>query len=381
VTIASVLLIGAGLLTRSYVAVQSLPTGFNPHQVLTAEIAVTSAKYTFDLAKTHALWDEVLAKARTLSGVETVAMNSDPPLKTGIAIMVPFTVDGQPDPGSGHRPVLTWQMVSPDFFRSLQVPLLAGRDFGTQDRMDTQRVVIVDEALAAKHWPGKSAIGQVVRLGGSKEYVVVGVAAHVRFLTPDDEGDGGSPAYFPYSQHDRPDVVLLIRAKGDPMALVAELRKLISAIDPDVALGRISSYDDIVSDRYLARKLGVILVNVFSCAALFLAAIGLYGTLAYSVNQRTREIGIRIALGASSANILRLVTQRGLMLVSIGLAIGILTALVLSRSIESLLYEVKDNDPVTLGLTMVVLCITAAIACFLPARRAARIDPITALRQ
>ncbi|MGA7128922.1 MAG: ABC transporter permease [Chthoniobacterales bacterium] len=381
VTIACVLLIGAGLLTRSYVAVQSLPTGFNPHQVLTAEIALTSAKYTFDAARANALWDEVLTKLRTLPGVETVAMNYSPPLKTGIQIMVPFTIDGQPDPGPGHRPVLNFQMVSPDFFRSLQVPLLAGRDFGAQDRMDAQRVVIVDEALAAEHWPGKSAIGQVVRFDGSQEYVVVGVAAHVRFLTPDDEGDTCPSACFPYSQDDLTGEVLLIRAKGDPMALVAELRKVIASIDPDVALGRIASYDDIISDRYLARKLGVILVNVFSCAALFLAAIGLYGTLAYSVNQRTREIGIRIALGASSPNILKLVAKRGLALVGVGLTIGIFSALACNRFVESLLYGVKGDDPVTLGLAVSVLCVAATIACLLPAHRATRIDPIIALRQ
>jgi putative ABC transport system permease protein len=381
VTVASVLLIGAGLLTRSFVAMQSLPLGFNPHQVLTAEIRLTSAKYTFDQARTHALWDEVLLRTRQLPGVETVGMNSDPPLKTGIQIMVPFTVGGQLDPGPEHRPVLTWQMVSPDFFRVVQVPLLQGRDFGPQDRVDAQRVVIVDEALAAEHWPGKSAVGQVIRLGGTEEYAVVGVAAPVRYLSPDDLEDSRPSAYFPYSQTDRADEVLLIRAKGDPMALVPELRKVIASIDPGVALGRISSYDDLVSDRYLARKLGVLLVNVFSFAALFLAAIGLYGMLAYSVNQRTREIGIRIALGASSTNILKLVTQRGLMLVACGLTTGVLAALAGNRLFESFLYEVKGDDPVTFGLVVAVLSVTATIACLLPARRAARIDPITALRQ
>jgi predicted permease len=369
------------LLTRSFLAVQSIPLGFNSHQVLTAEMTLTSAKYTRDPVRTRSLWDEVLVKTRKLAGVETVGMNSDPPLKNGFQIMVPFTVDGKPDPGPGHRAVLTYQMVSPDFFRSLQVPLLQGRDFGAQDHIDTPRVVIVDEALAAEHWPGKSAIGQVIRPPSGKEYTIIGVAAHVRYLSPDDVADSGPSAYFPYSQHDRTDVVLLIRAKGDPIALVPELRKVIASIDPDVALGRISSYDDIISDRSLARKLGVILVNVFSCAALFLAAIGLYGTLAYSVNQRTREIGIRIALGASATNILRLVIKRGLAFVGIGLAIGILAALAGSRFIESLLYEVKGNDPVTLGLAIFVLCLTAAIACLVPAIRAVNVDPVAALRQ
>jgi ABC-type antimicrobial peptide transport system permease subunit len=165
------------------------------------------------------------------------------------------------------------------------------------------------------------------------------------------------------------------------MALVPELRKIIASIDPDVAIGTIRTYDEMVGDNFSSRKLSVLMVSVFSGAALFLSAIGLYGILAYSVNQRTREIGIRIALGASSANILRLVAQRGLMMVGIGLIIGILFASVCSRSIESLLYEVRGDDPVTLGVAVLVLCIAGLIACLLPARRAAKVDPIAALRQ
>jgi predicted permease len=307
-------------------------------------------------------------------------MNSDPPLKNGFQIMVPYSVDGRVDPGPGRQPVLSWQMASPDFFRTLEIPLLQGRDFGPQDRIDTQKVIIVDQALADKYWPGQNAIGKVIRLPVNEAYTIIGVASHIRYMSPDDP-DSGPPAYFPYNQWERDDAILLLRAKSDPMALVPALRKVMAWIDPNVALGRICTYDDLISDRYLARKLSVLLVSVFSGAALFLSAIGLYGTLAYSVNQRTREIGIRIALGATATNILRLVIERGLAFVSIGLAIGILSALAGSRFIESLLYEVKGNDPVTLGIVIFVLCLTASIACFLPARRAAHIDPIAALRQ
>ena len=159
------------------------------------------------------------------------------------------------------------------------------------------------------------------------------------------------------------------------------LRKVITSIDPNVAISQANTYDGLISDRLLSRKLSVILVGVFSGAALFLSAIGLYATLAYTVSLRTREIGIRIALGATASNVLRLVVGRGFVIVSIGLAIGILAALGSARLVENLLYEVRGNDPITLGVAMVVLCITAAIACWLPARRAARIDPIIALRQ
>jgi len=379
VAVACVLLVGTGLLTRSFVAAQNVPLGFNPHQVLTAEISLTSTKYISDLTKARAFWDEVLTRVRQLPGLEAAAMNSDPPLKNGFEGMVPFTIEGQPDPGPAHRPVLAWQMVSPDFFRTMQTPLLQGRDFSAQDRIGTQKVIIVDQALAEKYWPGQNAIGKVINLVDDGAYTVVGVASHILYVSPDGS-DSGPPAYVAANDSDTLET-LLLRAKGDPMALVAELRKIIASIDPDVAIGTICTYDEMVGDNFSSRKLSVLMVSVFSGAALFLSAIGLYGILAYSVNQRTREIGIRIALGASSTNILRLVIQRGLMMVGIGLIIGILITLVCSRSIESLLYEVRGDDPVTLGVAVLVLSIAGLIACLLPARRAAKVDPIAALRQ
>jgi putative ABC transport system permease protein len=216
-------------------------------------------------------------------------------------------------------------------------------------------------------------------LSGDDAYRIVGVASHVLYVRP-DVASSGPPAYFSYNESDQNEM-LLVRGKGAPMALVPELRKVIASIDPDVAIGRICMYDEMIADQFLARKLSVLMVSVFSGAALFLSAIGLYGILVYSVNQRTREIGIRIALGASSTNILRLVIQRELMMVGIGLIIGILTALVCSRSIESLLYEVRGDDPVTLGIAVLVLCLAGLVACLLPARRAAKVDPVAALRQ
>jgi predicted permease len=332
-----------------------------------------------DLTKARVFWDEVLTRVRQLPGLEAVALNSVPPFQNGFEIMVPFTVAGQPDPGPAHRPVLAWQMVSPDFFRTLQIPLVQGRDFTAHERSDSQKVIIVDQALAEKYWPGQSAIGKVINLLDNGAYTVVGVASHILYISPGG-ADSGPAAYVAANDSDT-DETLLLRAKGDPMALVPQLRKIIASIDPDVAIGTTCTYDEMIGDNFSTRKLGVLMVSVFSGAALFLSAIGLYGILAYSVNQRTREIGIRIALGANSTNILRLVVQRGLMMVGFGLITGILIALVCSRSIESLLYEVRGDDPVTLGVAVVVLCTAGLIACLLPARRAAKVDPIAALRQ
>jgi putative ABC transport system permease protein len=381
VGLACALLIGAGLLARSFLAAENVPLGFNPHQILTAEVYLTGAKYALDKVRSQAFWDDLLTRVRQLPGLEVAGMNTALPMKDGFEVLVPFSVDGQPDPGPGRQPVLSQQIVSSDFFRTLQIPFLQGRDFAAQDRIDSRKVVIVDQALVAKYWPGQNPLGKKIKLQSSDNpYAVVGVVPHVQYLSP-GQTESGVQVYFPYSQAVRHDTVLLLRTKGDPTALVPELRKAIASIDPNIALGATSTYDDLISATLLSRKLSLLLVALFSGAALFLAAIGLYAILTYSVSQRTREIGIRIAVGAQTSNIVRLVMQRGLTLVATGLLFGTLVSLTCSRLIESILYQVSGNDPITLGLAVLVLCVTAAIACLLPARRAARTDPIAALRQ
>ena len=192
----------------------------------TAELSLTSAKYISDKVRTRSFWDEVLAKVRQLPGVEAAGMNSDPPLKNGFEIMVPFTIDGQPDPGPGRQPVLDWQMVSPDYFRTLQIPLLHGRDFGTQDKTDSQKVIIVDEALAQSFcWPGEDAIGKVKNSRVLKRSCSCwGSSAHP--LHEPRRWKAVSRAYFPYNQSSRADEVLLLRSKGDPVALTVIVQKL-----------------------------------------------------------------------------------------------------------------------------------------------------------
>ena len=379
VAVACVLLVGTGLLTRSFVAAQNVPLGFNPHQVLTAEISLTSAKYVSDLTRARAFWDEVLRRVRQLPGLESAAMNSDPPLKNGFEGMAPFVIDGQADPGPAHRPVLAWQMVSPDFFRTLQIPLVQGRDFTAHERSDSQKVIIVDQELAEKYWPGQSAIGKVIDLVDDGAYTVVGVASHILYMSPGG-ADSGPPAYVAANDSDTLET-LLLRGKGDPTALVPELRTIIASIDPDVAIGTICTYDEMVGDNFSSQKLSVLMVSVFSGAALFLSAIGLYGILAYSVNQRTREIGVRIALGADSLKIFQLVTQQGFKVIGIGLIAGTFVALACARFIEGMLYGVTAIDPISLLAAALVLCLVGCLACLLPALRAVRINPITALRE
>ncbi len=383
VALACILMTGAGLLVRSFNAAQRVPLGFNPHQILTAQLFLTSSTYEADGVKTRVFWDAVLAKVRQLPGVTEAAMNDSLPLYYDWERLSRFTIDGQPDPGIGHHPVLDWQMISPNYFRTLEIPLLKGRDFKEEDRVESQQVVIIDEAMAQHYFNGLNPVGKVINLEseeGPRHCMIVGVVPHVRFRSP------GTPenqfeAYFPYSQWDYDSELMVVRCQGDPNAQIAAVRKAVQSVDPDVPVPDIKTFDDLIAQNLVTRKLASTLVSLFSGAALCLSAIGLYGVLAYSVSQRRREIGVRIALGAESHKILQLVAQQGFKLIGIGLVAGTVVALVCAHFIEGMLYGVTAIDPVSILIATLVLCLAGCLACLLPALRAVRIDPITALRE
>ncbi|HXM04696.1 MAG TPA: ABC transporter permease [Chthoniobacterales bacterium] len=383
VALACILMTGAGLLVRSFDAAQRVPLGFNPHQILTAQLFLTSSTYEADGVKTRAFWDAVLAKVRQLPGVTEAAMNDSLPLYYDWERLSRFTIDGQPDPGIGHHPVLDWQMISPNYFRTLEIPLLQGRDFKEEDRVEGQQVVIIDDAMAQHYFNGLNPVGKVINLEseeGPRHCMIVGVVPHVRFRSP------GTPenqfeAYFPYSQWDYDSELMLVRCQGDPNAQISAVRKAVQSVDPDVPVPDIKTFDDLIAQKLVTRKLASTLVSLFSGAALCLSAIGLYGVLAYSVSQRRREIGVRIALGAESHKILQLVAQQGFKLIGIGLVAGTVVALVCSHFIEGMLYGVTAIDPVSMLIAALVLCLAGCLACLLPALRAVRINPVKALRE
>jgi putative ABC transport system permease protein len=383
VALACVLLIGAGLLVRSFEAAETASLGFNPHQILTAELALTGSTYEADGVKTNAFWDAALAKIRQLPGVTEVAMNGGLPLNHEWEILWPFTVDGQPDPGPGRRPVSDFQMISPNYFRTLEIPLLKGRDFNLEDKVNSQQVMIIDDALADRYFAGQNPIGKAINFEsqeGLRRCMVVGVVPHVRNRSPGTQ-ENPFQAYFPYSQWNFDTEILVMRCQGDPNAQIATVRNAIESIDPDVPVPNIKTYDDLIAQKLVTRKLVSTLVSLFSGAALFLSVIGLYGILAYSVSQRRREIGVRIALGAESLKIVQLVTQQGLNLIGIGLVAGTVVALVCARFIEGMLYGVTATDPISMLIAALVLCLAGCAACLLPALRAVRTNPITALRE
>jgi putative ABC transport system permease protein len=273
-------------------------------------------------------------------------------------------------------------LITSNYFRTLQIPILKGRDFNLEDKEGSQPVAIINDAIAQHYFSGQNPIGKTINYesGGVRHCTIVGVVPHVRYRTPGTQ-ENEFQIYLPTNQDDDDSQILLIRSQGDPSAQIAAVRKAAQSVDPDVPVPNMKVYDDLIRQKLGTRKLASTLVSLFSGAALCLSAIGLYGVLAYSVSQRRREIGVRIALGAETFKIVQLVTQQGLKLIGIGLVAGTVVALVCARFIEDMLYGVTATDPISMLIAALILCLAGCVACLLPALRAARTDPITALRE
>ena len=281
---------------------------------------------------------------------------------------------------------MTTKSISPDYFRSLQIPILRGRSFSAEDTAASQPVVIVNETLASHYFPNEDPIGKQIIIyamhaDNSIPRTIVGVAGNVLYDSPDSQRIAFAfDGYFPYSQRPMNNEVLVLRASGDVATLAPAIRKIVASIDPDVPIGKITTFDRLIAARFTSRQTGMLLASAFSAAALFLSAIGIYGTLAYTVIQRTREVGIRVSLGSTSLGILKLVLRDGLQVVAIGLLAGVVVALGVTGLLQSVLYGVSAHDPMAIGTGIVVLTVVTFIACLLPAIGAARISPTTALR-
>lgn len=389
VALACVSLIGGGLLLRSFYAAFYLPLGFNAEHLLSANINPTTPSYANDPSQLLVLWDQVLQKARRLPGVTEATMNSEQPYEWTFGDpTVPFRVVGQAEVEPGKEPTMCGQAISPGYFQTMQIPLLQGRDFDANDQAGTQPVAIIDAGFARHYFPNENPIGkQIVDLpGGTRQmghkiWTIVGVVENSRHNRPQNPTPPYQ-AYFP--DHQAQGLFrefLLLRTHGDPSLLIQEVRKLVASVDPQVPVTPIMTFDDLMAEKFAPQRLGVLLGVIFSSVALFLSAVGLYGLLAYYVNQRRREIGVRIALGAPATNILNLVVRRGIKLVSVGLIVGVVLSLVLTRLAGDVLYGVSGYDPIILVAAAVILGLVATVACFLPALRAVKTNPITALRE
>ena len=382
--LACVLITGTTLFMRSFQAAQTVPVGFNPSGLRSFFIYPTGTQYQGQ-ARIRDFFDRVLAKVRELPEVTSAALIDDQPFGTLVTdVSSPFHVQGQPDEAPGHEPAMRVQLISPEYFRTMEMPLVRGRDFDRHDTMDNQKVAVVNEALADYYFPGQNPVGKTIDdlnpvLGGTG-YTIVGVVRNSLHGPPFHQSTSFE-AYFPYDQRTIYLESLVLRTSSDSASLFRQVQMAVASIDPDVVVVDQGGYDSIIAAQYATQRLCVGLLGFFSGAALLLAAVGLYAILAYSVGQRTRDIGVRIALGATSSNILGLIVRQGALLTGTGLAIGIGVVLILAPAIRGILFAVSAYDPLSLGFSVLFLAFIAVLATLIPALRALRIDPVRALRE
>jgi macrolide transport system ATP-binding/permease protein len=373
VSLSFVLLAGTGLLLESLGKIQNANPGFST-DVIACPISLFSAGYKLDRAK--AFQTQLLDRVRTLPGVESATFARVIPFSYNVFSSSPIEVDGyQPPPN--EQPTVDYVQVAEDYFATLGIPIVSGRAFTRTDDENAPPIAIINETMAAKYWPGKNAVGQRVKVT-DRWLEIVGIAKNSNYRT---KLEPPMPfLYVPLRQNWGVQNTLLVRTRETPGALLNALSREVHALDANLAPRMPSRMQEQVDEMSYSQRLAVTLVAVFGATALFLAAIGLYAVMSYSVSQGTRELGLRMALGADAGSVLRLVLSRGLRLTTAGIALGAIAALVLTRLMGNLLYQVSPRDPIAYGFALLVLLGVALLACFLPARRATHIDPVQALR-
>jgi putative ABC transport system permease protein len=391
VALTAILLVSAGLMARSFQALQHTPLGFEAANRLTADLYLTSNNYS-NLTEYRRFFDNLLDRVKALPGVASAGLNSALPFMpdSPSSDLDGFWVSGRPEPPQNQLPAWQVQFISPGYFRSMGVPLLHGRVFTNQDGPESEKVVIISQSVAQAFFPGQDPLGKQIydfhdHVGLKRNfYKIVGVVGTVQYGNPELQPTPYQ-CYYPYAQNTEPNRInfatLVVHTGNNPDPLIQPLREMVANLDPNLAVSNIGRLEDVVARSFVIRQLASAVVSAFSAVALLLAAIGLYGVLSYTVTQKKREIGVRIALGAQSTTILQLVIRQGLKIVGIGLLIGLAIALGLSGLIAGILYGVSAMDPVSIVLSVLGLGLTALVACLLPAFRASRIDPITALRE
>jgi putative ABC transport system permease protein len=374
IALALVLLVSAGLLVRGYFGLRSVEPGFETRDVLTARITLPQARYPDSLQVTQ-FHLRLLERLRAVPGVSAVGATSILPLSGGSGTY--YETEDQPAPDPARRAVVQFRRVLPGYFETLRIPLRAGRALGEGDRAGGVPVMLVNEAFASQHWPGTSALGRRVVLS-SGPCEIVGVVADSRDFGRDDEA---SPMIF-LPALDRGDRTLsfVMRREGDPAALADALRAEVSALDPELPIYQIATMTEILDREGQGDLIMVRLLTVFAVVALVMALMGVYGVMAYNVAQRTQEVGIRMALGARTDDIVGLIVRRGVLLAGLGLAAGLLLALATARFLAAFLFGLSPFDLPTFAAITAALGVAALVACYVPARRAARVDPIVALR-
>jgi putative ABC transport system permease protein len=378
IALALLLLVGTGLMVQSFRRLQAVNPGFNPDGVVSALLSLPRANT--DTARVIGFYQGLVARAGSLPGVTAAAAVSYLPLGRDGA-RYRFSVEGQPFVEPQLRPGAEFNVVTPGYFATLEIPVLQGRDLDGRDRWDAPPVVVVNRTLARRFWPNESAVGKRLTLGEPGEdawMTVVGVVGDVKQQSLDSESQ--PQIYGSHAQVGLEEMALLVRTAMDPTSLAPAIRDAVSAIDPGVPVSEVQNLTQVRSASISTERFRTLVLATFALLALALAAIGVYGVISYDVVQRSREIGIRMALGARRPEILRLVVGEGMVTVAIGIGIGVLAAAGLSRFLESLLYAVRPGDPATFVAIPALIAAVALAACILPARRAMRVDPAGTLR-
>jgi predicted permease len=392
--LALVLLIGAGLMIRTFSALQSVDAGFNPHNVISMIVSVAGTKEA-DPGRRAIFYHQLLERVRTLPGVQAAGGINHLPL-AGDQWGLRFVVEGRPKPGPGESPRAVYRMVTPGYFAAMRLPIVRGRDVTEADTVTAPDVVIINQRAASQYWPGEDPIGKRISFDGDKanpsEWVtVIGIAKDAKqndwtaapspeiylaaFQNHDFLGDSGSEVASHVSY-----ITLVARTAGDPAAAAPAIKEAAWSFDRNLAISEVLTMDGVVADANAQPRFEMQLLTIFAAVALVLATVGIYGVISYSASRRTHEIGVRMSLGATRRDVLLLIVRHGMQLALLGSLTGIVGALMLSRLMRKLLYGVQPTDPATFVAVATGLAVVAILACYIPARRAMRIDPMAALR-
>jgi putative ABC transport system permease protein len=386
VALSFVLLAGAGLMMRTMRALQAVDAGFNPHNLLTMQIAVSGTDYDRDGHRAN-VFREVRNRLAAVPGVQSVSAINHLPIG-GDIWSLDYTIEGRPKPAPGDEMSAVYRVVMPGYFLTMQIGLVQGRDFNGHDNEQAPAVAIINEAMAKRRWPGESPLGKVVHYGVTQDEqkqarTIVGIVRNAR------QNDWTSPPndeiYMPYDQ--RPDsmglsyLTFVMRTGNDPNHVVTGVLKGVSAFNKSLPVSEVASMERVISDELWRQRLAAILMGAFAGIAVLLAAVGIYGVISHSMRHRTQEIGIRMALGAKSSDLIGLALGEGMKPVLIGAVAGLIFALSLTRFMQTLLYGVTAADPLTFAGIVAVLMAVCIVANLIPALRVTRIDPVVALRQ
>jgi putative ABC transport system permease protein len=404
VALALVLLVGSGLMVRSFIKLRQVDLGFTAHNVLTMRVPLPEAKYPTPLTATDprdpaglAFYEQLLTRLRALPGVQGATAATILPLGAGDGWGKFLSIEGRTETSIDKVPLVRFALVSADYFQTFGISVRQGRSFTTEDKSNSQLVAIINETLARRFFPNENPIGKTIFMGAPENLrppedqtpdnranrrTIVGVVSNVKGSSLNRPTS--AQVYAPLTQYRREgwsnSLMLAVQTSTTPEALTSAIREQVSGLDADQPITRVRTMDQLLSRTLSEAKFSLLLFGLFAALALVLAAIGIYGVMATAVTQRTHEIGLRMALGAQKRDVLRLVIGEGMILVLVGVAAGLASAVALTRLMSTLLFGVSATDPMTLALITLLLAAVALLACYLPARRAAKVDPMVALR-